>query len=59
MKLQYAIVETLEGTYKLKPLAQAEKAYDYIEYELYADTLAEIKKQYKEHMNELKEHGFI
>jgi len=59
MKLQYAIIETLNGNYRLKQLDKAEKAMDSIEFELYADTLDDIKIQYKAHLNELKELGYI
>jgi len=59
MKLQYAIIETLNGNYRLKQLAKAEKDLDSIEFELYGDTMKEIKSDYKAHLNELKELGFI
>jgi hypothetical protein len=59
MKLHYAIIEDLNGNYKLKTLSQAEKAFDNIEMEIYGDTLAEIKTEYKAHLNELKEMGFL
>ena len=59
MKLQYAIIETLNGNYRLKQLDKAEKALDQIEFELYGDTMQEIKADYKHHLNELKELGYI
>jgi len=59
MKLQYAIIETLEGNYKLKQLQKAEKALDNIEYELYGDTMQEIERDYRQHIKELKLEGFI
>ena len=59
MKLQYAIIETLNGNYRLKQLDKAEKALDTIWYEIYSNTLDDIKIQYKAHLNELKELGYI
>jgi hypothetical protein len=59
MKLQYAIIEDLNGNYKLKTLEKAEKDFDSIEYEIYSDTLDDVKTQYKAHLNELKEMGFL
>jgi hypothetical protein len=59
MKLQYAIIEDLNGDYKLKTLEKAEKDFDSIEYEIYSDTLDDVKTQYKAHLNELKEMGFL
>ena len=58
-KLQYAIIITIDGNYRLKTLEKAEKAFDDIEMELYGDTLMDIKGQYKEHINELKQLGYI
>jgi hypothetical protein len=58
-QLQYAIIQTLNGNYRLKELCKAEKAYDDIEIELYGFDMIDIKSQYKAHMNELKELGYI
>jgi hypothetical protein len=57
--LEYAIILTLNGNYKLKPLSQALKNLDDIEFELYGDDLKSIKIQYKDHLSELKQLGFI
>lgn len=51
--LEYAIIESLDG-FKLKPLAKADAAGDSIEFELYADTMAEIKAQFKAHVKSLE-----
>lgn len=59
MKLQYAIIETLNGNYRLKELSKAEKSLDSIELELYGDTIEDIKAQYKQHLNELKESDYL
>jgi histone acetyltransferase (RNA polymerase elongator complex component) len=58
-QLKYAIIQTINGNYRLKTLAKAEKACDSIEMELYGNTLDAIKCDYKAHMNELKELGFL
>ena len=55
----YAIIQTLNGNYRLKELGKAEKACDDIEIELYGFDMIDIKSQYKAHMNELKELGFL
>ena len=57
--LQYAIIMNLQGEYKLKQLDKAEKAYDDIEFELYDNTMQGIKSQFKGHLNELKELGYL
>ena len=57
--LQYAIIMNLQGEYKLKQLDKAEKAYDAIEFELYDNTMQGIKSQFKGHLNELKELGYL
>ena len=62
MKLRYAIVETLNGNFILKALDKESiglncrmlKETDNIEMELYSDTLEDIKKQYRQHIKELK-----
>jgi len=59
MKLQYAIIETINGNYRLKELSKAEKSLDAIELELYGDNIEDIKAQYKQHMKELKESGYL
>jgi|TARA_R110000787_G_scaffold3120_2_gene12513 hypothetical protein len=58
-KLQYALVETLNLNYILKPLEKAEARGDSIEMEFYGNTMEEIKAQKKEHMKMLKEDGFL
>lgn len=57
MKYQYAVVETLNGNYRLKSLEKAEASLDSIEMELYGDTMEDIKAQYKEHVKELKQYA--
>ena len=57
--LQYAIIQTLEGSFKLMPLDKAEKGFNDIELELYDNSLEGIKKQYREHIKLLKAEGFI
>lgn len=56
--LAWAIVETLNGKYKLKTLAAADKAGDSIELELYG-TKEEAQKQFKQHLKELKKGGYF
>jgi hypothetical protein len=51
-QLEYAIIEKGNG-FALKPLAKADAAGDSIEFELYADTMEEIKAQYKAHVKSL------
>ena len=57
--LQYAIIQTLDGSFKLMTLDKAEKGFNDIELELYDNSLEGIKKQYREHIKFLKVDGFI
>ena len=57
--LQYAIIQTLDGSLKLMTLDKAEKGFNDIELELYDNSLEGIKKQYREHIKFLKAEGFI
>lgn len=52
--LEYAIVETLNGNFILKP-ADKVKDTDIVEYEIYAETEEDARRQYKEHMKELED----
>ncbi len=58
-KLQYALVETLNLNYVLKPLEKAMANYDNIEMEFYGNTMEEIKAQKKDHMKMMKEEGLL
>ena len=55
---EWAIIETLNGNYKLKTLAAADKVGDSIELELYG-TKEEAQKQFKQHLKELKKGGLL
>ena len=57
-QLAWAIVETLNGNYKLKTLAAADKAGDSIEQELFG-TKEEAREQFKQHLKELKKGGYF
>jgi len=54
----WAIIETLNGNYKLKTLAAADKAGDSIELELYG-TKEEAREQFKQHLRELIRGGYF
>ena len=56
--LEWAIIETLNGNYKLKTLAAADKAGDSIELELFG-TKEEAQEQFKQHLKELKKGGYF
>ena len=58
-KLQYALVETLNGNWVLKTLEKAEKNYDSIEMEFYGNTMEDIKTQKNAHMKLLRAEGII
>ena len=58
-KLQYALVETLNGNWVLKTLEKAEKNYDSIEMEFYGNTMEDIKEQKNAHMKLLRAEGII
>lgn len=49
----YAMIETLNGNYKLKTLSEADKANDNVEIEFYG-TNKEVKQQFKKHLKQLK-----
>ena len=53
--MEYAIVETLNGNYRLKELSKV-KDTDSIEIELYG-YFDKVQKEYKNHIKELKEDG--
>lgn len=58
-KLQYALVETLNLNYVLKPLEKAMANYDTIEMEFYGNTMEDIKTQKKDHMKIMKQEGLL
>ena len=58
MKKAYMIVETLNGNLVLKP-SEKVKETEYVEIELYADSLEDAKLQFKQHKQELKEAGLL
>lgn len=51
--MTYAIVETLNGNYILKEESKV-KYSDYVEIELYGESLEDIKKQFKQHLKDMK-----
>ena len=51
--LNYAIIETLNGSYILKELSKV-KLTDCIEIELYGKDIKDIKQQFNKHIKELK-----
>ena len=53
--MEYAIVETLNGNYRLKELSKVNDT-DIIEIELYG-TLEQVKLEYKQHIKQLKIDG--
>jgi hypothetical protein len=57
--LQYAIIQTLNGSYKLTTLDKAERGFNDIELELYDNKIEGIKKQFHDHIKLLKKEGFI
>jgi len=57
--LEYALVETLNGNYTLKPLAKAEARGDSIEIEFYGTSMEDIKAQKNEHMAQMKADGLL
>jgi hypothetical protein len=57
--LEYALVETLNLNYILKPLAKAEARGDSIEMEFYGTSMEDIKAQKKEHMAQMKADGLL
>tara|TARA_R110000868_G_scaffold4787_2_gene29764 strand:+ start:201 stop:446 length:246 start_codon:yes stop_codon:yes gene_type:complete len=57
--LEYALVETLNGNYILKPLAKAEARGDSIEIEFYGTSMEDIKAQKNEHMAQMKADGLL
>ena len=54
----WAIVETLNGNFKLKTLLAADKNNDSIELEIFGNKEA-AKRQFKKHIKELKSGGLI
>ena len=58
-QLAYALVETLNGNYLLKPLAKAEARGDSIEMEFWGPDMESIKAQKKEHMAQMKADGLL
>ena len=56
---QYALVETLNGNWVLKPLEKAEARGDSIEMEFYGETMEDIRAQKNEHMKMLRADGLI
>lgn len=57
--LGYALVETLNGNYVLKPLAKAEARGDSIEMEFWGPDMDSIKAQKKEHIAQMKADGLL
>ena len=57
--IQYAIINTLNGKYRLKELSKAEKAMDDIEMELYGLDMLEIREQFNEQMKFLRAENLI
>ena len=57
-QLAWAAVQTINGNYKLKTLAAADKAGDSIEQEFYG-TKEEAQQQFKQHLKQLKEEGLL
>lgn len=55
---EWAAVQTINGNYKLKTLAAADKAGDSIEQEFYG-TKEEAQQQFKQHLKQLKEEGLL
>lgn len=58
-KYQYAVIQTLNGNFRLKELSKAEANYDSIFYELYGDSIESINTQFKEYKKELKNDGWF
>tara|TARA_R110001592_G_scaffold199212_2_gene447664 strand:- start:591 stop:842 length:252 start_codon:yes stop_codon:yes gene_type:complete len=58
-QLAYALVETLNLNYILKPLAKAEARGDSIEMEFWGPDMESIKAQKKEHMAQMKADGLL
>lgn len=58
-KYQYAVIQTLMGNFRLKELSKAITNNDYIEIELYSDSMNTINSEYKAHMKYLKENNLI
>ena len=54
---EFALVETLNGNYVLKPMNKVNDS-DSIEQEFYG-TEEEVKKESREHINELRKEGLI
>jgi myosin-crossreactive antigen len=57
--LGYALVETLNGNYVLKPLAKAEARGDSIEMEFWGPDMDSIKAQKREHIAQMKADGLL
>ena len=57
LPIEFALVETLNGNYVLKPMSKV-KDLDSIEQEFYG-TKEEVKKESRKHINELRKEGLI
>ena len=55
---EYAVIVSLNGNFILKS-ADKVKVLDYVEIEIYADSLEDAKKQFKEHKKILRKEGLI